>query len=101
MTALEGLVPEPALIEVDAVDVAAAPEAAWERIRHGDLGDSGLIRALFTLRALPGRLRGGEPDMALRLDDLASTPARPGFAILADDPRTRWPRARSARSGAG
>lgn len=86
MTALERLVPEPALIEVDAVDVAAAPDAAWERIRHGDLGDSGLIRALFTLRALPGRLRGEEPDLALRMDDIASTPARPGFAILADDP---------------
>ena len=86
MTALERLVPEPALVEVDAVDVDAAPDAAWERIRHGDLGDAGLIRALFALRALPGRLRGEEPDMALRLDDLASIPARPGFAILADDP---------------
>ena len=86
MTALARLIPEPSLTEVDAVDVAAAPDAAWERIRRGDLGDSAPIRALLALRSLPDRLRGGEPDPALRLDDLVSSPDRPGFAILADDP---------------
>lgn len=86
MSALEGLIAEPALVEVDAIDVAAGPDAAWERIRHGDLGGPALIRALFALRTLPARLRGDEPDAALRIDDLGSSAARPGFAVLIDDP---------------
>lgn len=86
MTALARLLPEPALVEIDAVEVAAAPEVAWERVRHGDLGGSALIRALFALRTLPGRLRGEAAGTRLRIDDLVSTPGQPGFGILADDP---------------
>ena len=87
MSALDQLVPAPRLVEVDCVDVAAAPAAAWERVRRGDLGGSRLVRALFGLRALPARLRG-EPaaEPAVRLDDLVSTPDRPGFRILAEVP---------------
>ena len=87
MTALERLIPSPDLVEVHAVDVAAAPERAWERVRHGDLGEAAPVRALFALRTLPDRLRGaGAGATVLRLDDLRSTPERPGFAILTDDP---------------
>ena len=86
VTALERLIPEPALVEIDAIDVATAPVATWERVRHGDLGGPPLIRALFALRTLPDRLRGEPGEIALRLDDLASRPERPGFAILVDDP---------------
>ncbi len=86
MTALARLIPDPDLVELDAVDVAVAPEVAWERVRHGDLGDSAVIRALFALRGLPGRLRGEQADPRLRIDELVSTPARPGFGVLVDAP---------------
>ena len=87
MTALERLIPDPGLVEIDVIDVEAEPRAAWAHVCHGNLGGSALIRALFALRTLPSRLHG-EPgdDGALRLDDLASTFERPGFQILVDDP---------------
>ena len=86
MTALERLVPHPDLVEVRAVDVAASPQEAWQRVRHGDLGGAPVMRGLFALRTLPGRLRGEPADAGLRVDDIASTPERPGFAVLVDDP---------------
>ncbi|MBJ7455957.1 MAG: hypothetical protein JHC74_07850 [Thermoleophilia bacterium] len=100
MTALARLLPEPALVEIDAIEVAAGPEVAWERVRHGDLGGSALIRALFALRTLPDRLRGEAPETRLRIDDLVSTPAEPGFSILVDDPpRSPWRTRCHAASG--
>ena len=87
MTALDRVIPTPALIEVDAIDLAIPPARAWEMLRHGDLGGSAVIRALFALRTLPEHLAHrsrGEP--ALRLDDLRSSPTHPGFQILADEP---------------
>ena len=47
---LEDLVPTPRKLEVDTVDLAAPPAAVWNHIRHADLADSPLIRALFSLR---------------------------------------------------
>lgn len=87
MTALDRLVPLPRLLEIDHVDLSAPPERGWAAVRHGNLGRSPLVRALFALRAIPERLRGrhDEPTI-LRLDDMASTPERPGFQILVDDP---------------
>lgn len=83
---LDRVLPAPRLVETDAVDLDLAPERAWDLLRHGDLGRSRLVHALFALRTLPGRLAGGNgEDVVLRLDDLVSTPARPGFAILVDD----------------
>jgi hypothetical protein len=87
MNALDRLIPRPALLELDGVDVAAPAGEAWEALRHGDLGRSALSRALFSLRTLPGRLVGRTPArVALRIDDLGSTPARPGFQVLHDEP---------------
>lgn len=65
MNALDRLIPAPRLVEVDSVDVAAPPAHAWSRLRHGDLGASPVLTDL---------------------DELASTPERPGFRVLVDDP---------------
>jgi hypothetical protein len=87
MSALDRLLPAPRLREISHVDLAAPPAQVWERIRHGDLARTPSIRALFALRALPSRLLGRAPESAeLRLDDLVSTPERPGFQVLADEP---------------
>ncbi len=58
VTALERLVPNPGLVEIDVIDVEAEPRDAWAHVRHGNLGGSALIRALFALRTIPSRLRG-------------------------------------------
>lgn len=86
MTALDRLIPSPWLTEVDHVDVADSVEDLWLRTRHGDLGGSAPIRALFALRALPSRISGDRSPSRLLLDDLRSSPERPGFQILSDDP---------------
>ncbi len=87
MNALDLLLPTARLIELDHVDLAATPERVWERIRRGDLFVSPFVRALFAARALPERLRGETPaPLAMHLDDLVSSPERPGFQILVDDP---------------
>jgi hypothetical protein len=86
MTALDRLMPTPALAEIDHVDVAAPAARVWDAVRHLDLAGSALVRALFALRTLPGRLHGERAALRLRLDDLVSSPDHPGFQILVDDP---------------
>lgn len=87
MSMLDRVAPAPALVETDSVDLAAPPAHAWEYLRHGDLGESSIVRALFAVRTIPDRLGGhkaGPP--TLRLDDLRSTASEPGFQVLAEDP---------------
>ncbi len=87
MSQLDRVAPAPALVEIDEVDLAAPPPAVWEHLRHQDLKDSPLVRALFAVRTLPERLAGHKVGAAsLRLDDLGSTASHPGFQILAEDP---------------
>jgi hypothetical protein len=87
MNALDRLLPKPRLREISHVDLAAPPARVWEMVRHGDLARSAFIRALFALRALPSRLAGRPPESTeLCIDALVSTPDRPGFQVLADDP---------------
>ena len=84
MNALEGLIPEPQRLELDHVDVAAPPGQAWRIVRHGNLARSPIVRALFTLRTLPARLRGDDVEpTAMRIDDIVSA-ERPGFRLLAE-----------------
>jgi len=83
---LDQLIPTPRLLEVDHIDLAAPPERVWQSLRHGDLAPSRLIRALFSIRTLPERLRGKPASSALRIDDLCSSVERPGFQILGEDP---------------
>jgi hypothetical protein len=82
---LDQLIPTPRLLEVDHVDLAAPPERVWQLVRHGDLARSPLIHALFELRALPARLAGKHEPSSLRIDDLTSTPERPGFQLLLEE----------------
>lgn len=90
MPLLDRVIPTPALVELDGVDLAVPPAVAWEHLRHGDLGESALVRTLFALRTLPervgGRASAGPP--ALRIDDMSSSVERPGFQVLADDGRS-------------
>ena len=79
MHALDRFLPTPRLVEVDSVDLALAPERAWDLLRNGDLARSPLVRALFSIRTL------GKPE-AIHISDLVSTPEKPGFAVLADEP---------------
>jgi hypothetical protein len=77
----------PRLLEIDDVDLAIRPGQAWELLRHGDLGRSPITRALFAMRAIPGRLAGRfDESRTLRIDDLTSSVARPGFQVLHDEP---------------
>jgi hypothetical protein len=85
MTALDRLIPAPDLIEIDRVTVAAAPADAWQAVRHLDLASSRLVRALFAVRTLPGRLHSQGARLHLRIDDLVSSPEHPGFQILIED----------------
>jgi hypothetical protein len=86
MTALDRILPAPHRVERDSIDLALTPSRAWELLRHDDLGrHSFLIRALFGLRTLPSRLVGNQPaEVSLSLDALASSPAHPGFQVLAE-----------------
>jgi hypothetical protein len=87
MTTLDRVLPTPRLLEPDGIDLAVPPQAAWEIVRHLDLGKFPIVHALFAIRTLPNRLAGraSEP-LRLRIDDLVSSPGDPGFQILADDP---------------
>jgi hypothetical protein len=82
---LEQLLPTPRLLEVDHVDLAAPPERVWPLVRHADLARSPLVRAFFALRAVPERLSGRAEPHTLRLDDLCSSPEKPGFQVLLED----------------
>ncbi|HET7544453.1 MAG TPA: hypothetical protein VFK05_31495, partial [Polyangiaceae bacterium] len=84
-TLLDRLIPAPRLLEVDRIDLAAPPERAWDLLRHADLARTALIRALFELRAVPERLAGRYQERTLRIDDLRSSPAEPGFSLLLED----------------
>jgi hypothetical protein len=87
MTALDRVIATPRLLEIDRVDLAAPAEVVWARVRHGALGQSRAARALFAVRTLVGRWVGGEtPAGEIRIDDLTSSPARPGFQRLVDEP---------------
>lgn len=87
MSSLDSLIPMPRLLEVDHVDLGVPSGQAWSVVRHADFGRAPLIRALFALRTIPSRL-SGQPTgaAALCIDSLVSSPERPGFAVLAEDP---------------
>ncbi len=82
---LAGLLPEPDLTEIDTVDLALPVDAAWPLVRHVDLASSALVRGLFQIRTVPDRLAGRDRrPLALRIDELRSSPERPGFGVLCD-----------------
>jgi hypothetical protein len=84
---LDRLIPVPGLLDEEYVALAAPPERVWERVRHGELARSPVVKALFALRTLPDRLKGREPEpFSLRIDDMVSTPGQPGFQVLIENP---------------
>lgn len=83
---LDALIPAPRLVEVDHVELAAPPAQVWNLVRHGDLGSSPLVHALFAVRTLPERLAGKQTAASVLIDDLRSTPEKPGFSLLLDEP---------------
>lgn len=85
-SALDRLIPAPRLLEVDRLDLRAPRQRVWEHIRHGNLGSSPFVRALFAVRTLPDRVRGERPEAGVRLDALVSSSEKPGFQILVEDP---------------
>lgn len=85
MSVLDLLIPKPALVEIDRAEVAVDARRAWDAVRGLDLAQSTLVRTLFGIRTLPDRLKGKRPHVRLRLDDLVSITAEPGFQILAED----------------
>jgi hypothetical protein len=87
MTALDSVIATPRLVEIDRVDLSAPPGQVWQRVRHAALAHSPVARALFALRTLVDRSdTTARPPGGVHLDDLASSPQRPGFQILVDDP---------------
>lgn len=86
MTALDRILPEPALVEHHHVDVAAPAARVWHHARHLDLARIPWIRMLFALRTLPDRISGRNAPLHVRIDDLESSRDAPGFQILSDDP---------------
>ena len=83
MSSLDRVVPTPALLEIDHIDLGLPLARAWEVLRHGDLGDSPLVHALFALRTIPDRLSGRRPgDVELRIDGLKSSISDPGWVRL-------------------
>lgn len=91
MTALDELIPTPRLLEMDHVELDAAPNIVWEYVRHAELADSPWVRALFSIRTLPSRLWGAKQQATshqslLRIDDIRSTAKQPGFQVLLEEP---------------
>ena len=85
MSALDRLIPAPALMEIDRVELAVDASRAWNAVRDLDLAQSPLVRTLFAIRTIPDRLQGKATPLRLRLNDLVSTPAEPGFQVLVED----------------
>jgi proline iminopeptidase len=86
MSVLDLLIPKPQLLEIDRAELAVDADRAWNAVRQLDLAQSTVARALFGIRTIPDRLRRKTPQLRLRLEDLISTSAAPGFQILAVDP---------------
>jgi hypothetical protein len=87
MTALQRLIPDAQLVEVDRIDVAAPASRVWNEVRHANLATALSIRALFRLRLLASaEARRGAA--TFQIDDLRSSPERPGFQVLAEEAPT-------------
>jgi len=87
MSALDRLIADPRLVEIDRVDLAAPAEQVWRRVRHTALAQSPVARALFALRTLVDRGSEQTPAPAgVQIDDMRSSVERPGFQVLVDDP---------------
>lgn len=85
MAALDQLIPDPHLVELHRLRIAAPAGAVWQAARHSALAQAWPIRALFALRNALVR-NDHEASPTIRIDDLHSSEDRPGFQIFSDDP---------------
>jgi len=85
MTALDELIPAPNLVEVHQATIAAPADVVWRTVRDRALAQAWPIRLLFGVRNLLARDADGASP-TIRIDDLTSTPQRPGFQMLVDRP---------------
>ncbi len=83
---LDRLLPGAPLVEIDEVVIDAPAQAVWAAVRHGSIGGAGFVRLLFALRTIPERLLGHGDDLRLRIDEMRSSPERPGFQLLLEEP---------------
>ena len=83
MSALDQLIPDPHLAELDSTRVTAPAAIVWQKVRHAGLAQAWPIRALFALRNVLVRDKQGS---SIRIDDLRSSENSPGFQIFIDDP---------------
>lgn len=87
-TLIDAYLPIFDVVERHAIDVRALPAQVYAALFTTDFGDSGILRALLALRALPSMLRrgasaaGAEPRRPLTLASLE----RSGFVRLAEAP---------------
>jgi hypothetical protein len=86
MTALDTLLPNPRLVEIDRVDLAAPADTVWAHLRHGELPQPRAVRALFAIRTAIEGWREGRPPSGIRIDAMTASPERPGFQVLAETP---------------
>jgi hypothetical protein len=85
MTALDRLIPAPHLLEINRARIPAPAALVWDAIRHGELAQLKVARALFWLRNLFAKHSDTESP-TIRIDDLRSSRERPGFQMLAEEP---------------
>jgi len=83
MNALDHLIREPHLTEIDSALVRGSPARVWENVRHGALTQAWPVRALFALRSAFMR---DDSSGTVCVDDMQSSEAAPGFQLLIDDP---------------
>lgn len=82
---LDTFIPEPRLVELDHVEIAARPDVVDAAARELDLARSPLVHALFALRTLPSRMAGSQTEeLRLRIGDIGR--GGTGFAVLQDEP---------------
>lgn len=84
MAMLDRLIPEPEVCEVDRIRVNGSADAIWAKLRHGPLAQAWPVRALFAMRSVLMRGRGASP--SIRIDDMRSSPDKPGFQVLGEAP---------------
>lgn len=72
---LDRFIPHGDFAERHEIGVDATPEAAWQAVRHVDLGEDPIIRALLMLR-------GMRPTKRMTLDDASHF----GFVMLGEEP---------------
>jgi hypothetical protein len=84
---LAQLVPLPRRRQRLCADLAAPPAVVWKIIRHGDLARTRSLRVLLRLVSAPPS--GGDAKYGFRLGDLLSTPEKPGFRLLAEEPSSQ------------